>query len=224
MFVRSPTITNPVSGVIRNGSRPLKVVYRSSNVGTWRAGDVVHRVGDHPDVLGRGAAASAHDVHQARPGELAEQAARGLGRLVVAAERVRQTGVRVAAHGDRRDARERLDVGAHLGGAERAVDADDHRARRARSRPRTPRASDRTACARSGRRSSPRSIAGARAPRPSPPRSRPSRSACRRSSRSAAGRRRRRAGRGSARRTPRTPGRTRSSGTTPRRPWATWRA
>ena len=36
MLVRSPTITNPVSGVIRNGSRPLRVVYRSSNVGTWR--------------------------------------------------------------------------------------------------------------------------------------------------------------------------------------------
>ncbi len=37
MLVRSPTITKPVSGVIRNGSRPLSVVYRSSNVGT-RAG------------------------------------------------------------------------------------------------------------------------------------------------------------------------------------------
>ncbi len=35
MFVRSPIITNPASGVIRNGSRPLKVVTERAD-GSWR--------------------------------------------------------------------------------------------------------------------------------------------------------------------------------------------
>ena len=36
MFVRSPTITKPVSGVIRKGSSPLKDVTVSPGAGTWR--------------------------------------------------------------------------------------------------------------------------------------------------------------------------------------------
>ena len=47
--------------------------------------------------------------------------------LVVAAERVRQTGVRVARDVRRRHTGERLEEGAHLRRAERAVDADDQR-------------------------------------------------------------------------------------------------
>ena len=65
MFVRSPTITKPVSGVIRNGSRPLKVVV-AVVTGQLARGDVTDRLRDHPDVLGRGAAAAADEVHQAR--------------------------------------------------------------------------------------------------------------------------------------------------------------
>jgi hypothetical protein len=76
----------------------------------------------------RGRAAAAPDqVHPAVLRELADQARRRLGRLVVAAERVGETRVRVAAHRDRADARELLEVGSHLGRAERAVQADAER-------------------------------------------------------------------------------------------------
>ena len=78
-------------------------------------------------VLGRRAAAAAGDVEEARRGELAEQRARHLGRLVVAAEGVRQPGVRVRADEARRELRELGDVRPHLVRAERAVDADDQR-------------------------------------------------------------------------------------------------
>ena len=54
---------------------------------------------------------------------------RRLGLLVVAAERVRQAGVRVAAHERRRDRRELGQVRPHLARAERAVDADGERPR-----------------------------------------------------------------------------------------------
>jgi hypothetical protein len=80
-------------------------------------------------VLGRRAAAAAGDVEEARLGELAEQRARHVGRLVVAAECVREAGVRVRAREARRDARELGDVRAHLLRAERAVHADDQRVR-----------------------------------------------------------------------------------------------
>jgi hypothetical protein len=49
------------------------------------------------------------------------------GVLVVLAERVGQAGVRVAGDAAGRDAGELRDVGAHLDGAERAVDADAER-------------------------------------------------------------------------------------------------
>jgi hypothetical protein len=72
-------------------------------------------------VVLRGSTAAAQDVAEAALGELPEVLRRGLGALVVAAEGVRQAGVRVARRVHGRDAREDLEVGTHLGGAERAV-------------------------------------------------------------------------------------------------------
>jgi hypothetical protein len=80
-------------------------------------------------VLRGRAAAAADDVHPAFLGELAEQPARRLRPLVVAAERVREARVRVAARVRVGKAGELLDVGPHLLGAEGAVEADDERLR-----------------------------------------------------------------------------------------------
>ncbi len=84
-------------------------------------------VRDGPDVVGGRAAAAADDVHQPRVSELAQEAARVLGLLVVAAEGVRQAGVRVAGDVRRRDPGKLGDVRPHLLRAQRAVDADDER-------------------------------------------------------------------------------------------------
>ena len=60
-------------------------------------------------------------------GEFAHQR-RGLaGLLVVFAERIGQAGIRIGAHRDIGDARELLDVGTQLLGAERAVQPDHRR-------------------------------------------------------------------------------------------------
>src|SRR5262249_2768909 len=69
----------------------------------------------------------AGDVEEAGGREVAEQRARDLGRLVVAAEGVRQAGVRMTRDEARRDVRERRDVRPHLPRAERAVDPGDER-------------------------------------------------------------------------------------------------
>jgi hypothetical protein len=81
------------------------------------------------DVLRRGAAATAEDVREPRLRELPEIPPRGVGKLVVAAERVRKSCVRVACGVHGRDAAQGLEVRAHLRGAERAVDADRERLR-----------------------------------------------------------------------------------------------
>ncbi len=93
----------------------------------WRqARDRLRHVGD---VLRRGPAAAAHDVHEAALGVVADQG-RGLaGGLVVLAERVRQPGVGVGADVGIRDAGKLLDVGTQLFRAERAVEADHFRPR-----------------------------------------------------------------------------------------------
>ena len=80
-------------------------------------------------VVGRRAAAAADDVDEAGLGELAQQARRVVRLLVVAAEGIRQAGVRMAARERVREPRELRDVRPHLLGAERAVDADDQRVR-----------------------------------------------------------------------------------------------
>ncbi len=87
-------------------------------------GKTLDRSGDLADVVGRRAAAAADDVQPAPFGELAKRPRRVIRRLVVAAEYVRQPGVRVAAHPAGGECRELLDVGPHAVRAERAVDAD----------------------------------------------------------------------------------------------------
>ena len=77
-------------------------------------------------VRGRPAAA-ADDVHEPALRELAEQGARRVRPLVVAAEGVRQARVGVGARVAVRDAGQLLHVVADLPRAERAVDADDQR-------------------------------------------------------------------------------------------------
>ena len=74
-------------------------------------------------MLGARAAASARGVEEAGLGELFQQPARGRRLLVVAAEGVGEASVRVADDVDGGDPRHRLHVRAHLGRAQRAVDA-----------------------------------------------------------------------------------------------------
>ena len=112
-LVRSPTLTNGISGVSVNASRPES---RSSGVtaGTARGALPSTARGDGADVLGRRAAAAADDVDQAGRGELAEQRRHGVRALVVAAEFVRQAGIGIGADQRVGDARELGDVRAHL--------------------------------------------------------------------------------------------------------------
>ena len=75
-------------------------------------------------MLGRGAAAAADDVDEAGVGEFRQQRRHEFGRLVVAAELVRQPGIRIGADERVGDAPDLGDVRAHLLGAERAVEPD----------------------------------------------------------------------------------------------------
>ena len=75
----------------------------------------------------RGPAAAADHVDQAGLGEVAEQAGGLVRLLVVAAERIRQAGVRVTADVRVGQQGEFLDMRAHLGSAERAVHPHDER-------------------------------------------------------------------------------------------------
>ena len=65
--LRSPIMTKLVSGVMRNGSRPLRCGVGVALHGRGRGATSCTPGGDGADVLGRGAAAAAHDVHQAAP-------------------------------------------------------------------------------------------------------------------------------------------------------------
>ena len=127
-FVRSPIITNPVSGQISKGSRPLHRV-RGSGVGDPPRGDALDRRCDLPDVLRRRPAAAPDEVDETVLGERAEEPARVARLLVVLAHRVGEAGVRIAGDVRVGDPCEPLEEGTHLGRAERAVDADDQRAR-----------------------------------------------------------------------------------------------
>ena len=83
------------------------------------------------DVLGRGAAAPAHHVHQTRLAILAQNV-RGLrGAFLVLAEGVGEARVRIHAHVGVGDGGELLDVGPQLAAAERAVEPDEQRLRMA---------------------------------------------------------------------------------------------
>ena len=96
-LVRSPTFTN--SAVVVDVERlEARQAARAAAIGGARAAARPRTASrDRADVLGRGAAAAADDVHEARCGELAEDLRRLLRRLVVLAEGVRQAGVRIGA-------------------------------------------------------------------------------------------------------------------------------
>ena len=126
MLVRSPTFTKRLSSVIVNGSRPDSRMAGATSAGSRRS---------LPSTACAIAAMCAGVVPQQPPTRLTKPASanscddrRGLlGRLVVLTEGVGQAGVGVA--GDERvgDAGHLGDVGAHLLGAERAVEADRDR-------------------------------------------------------------------------------------------------
>ena len=126
MLVRSPTLRNSDSSV---------TVERLEAGEPQRRGDGRHLArrlalagaGDRGDVLGRRAAAAAEQVDQAAAGELLEHRRGLVGRLVVLTEGVGQPGVGVAGHERVGDPGQLGDVGPHLGGAERAVEADRER-------------------------------------------------------------------------------------------------
>ena len=86
-------------------------------------------LGDGGDVIRRRAAAATDHVDEAGGGELADQFGHRLGALVIEAEFVGQAGVRIGADEGVGDAADLVDVGAHLLGAERAVEADRERLR-----------------------------------------------------------------------------------------------
>ena len=83
--------------------------------------------GDGADVVGRGAAAAADDIDQARRGEFADQRRHRLGPFVVAAEFVGQPGIGIGADQRVGDAGEFGDMRAHFLGAERAIEPDRQR-------------------------------------------------------------------------------------------------
>ena len=126
-LVRSPTLTKVLpGGGMTTGSRPdRRVVAGGSAIG--RGGSAGDGRGDRRDVLRRRAAAAAGDVEQAVLGPLAQRLGHRLGRLVVAAELVRQAGVRVGRHRSVGDARQDVEVLAELLRPERAVEPDDER-------------------------------------------------------------------------------------------------
>ena len=164
---------------------------------------------DRPDVVGRRAAAAADDVHEPVAGELAQVAARVRRLLVVEPQLVREAGVRVARDLGRRDARERSSTNGRISFAPSeqltptmngfACSTDDQNASTVWPERLRPLRSI-------GRERDPEREL--RAPPPAPRRSRPWRSACRRSSRSAGRRRRPRRAPPSAPRTRRAPRRT----------------
>ena len=124
-MVRSPTLTKRpgIDGERLETAQPARRRDRRQSA-RREAG---HRVGDGANVLGGGAAAPAHHVDEAARGKVGENL-RGLARgLIVFAEGIRQTRVRIGAHVGVGDTRELLDVRSQLFAAERAVEA--HRRR-----------------------------------------------------------------------------------------------
>ena len=98
---------------------------RTGRHDTWREPD--DRLGDRGDVRRRGAAAAADDVDETGLGELLDEPAGRLGAFVVVAEFIGQPGVGVHAEQRVGDGGDLLDVGPHLLGTERAVQADRQR-------------------------------------------------------------------------------------------------
>ncbi len=99
--------------------------------GQFARRQVFDRLGDGMDVFGRGAAAAAGDVDQARGGKLLQQR-RGDVRCFVKAgvtHRIGQSGVRIDADESVAQCRQLFDVRPHQRRAERAIEADGERPR-----------------------------------------------------------------------------------------------
>ena len=126
MLVRSPTLTKRLSSVIVNGSRPESRMAGSSSWVSRRSLSCT-AAAMAAMCVGRRAAAAADQVDEPGLGELGEEGRGLLGRLVVLAEGVGEPGVGVAGDEGVRDPRHLGDVGAHLLGAERAVETDRDR-------------------------------------------------------------------------------------------------
>ena len=84
---------------------------------------------DRCDMIGRGAAAAADDVDETGGGKLADQARHVFRALVILAEFVGQSGVRIGANQSIGDAADVGDVRAKIFGAERAIESDGDRPR-----------------------------------------------------------------------------------------------
>ena len=126
MLVRSPMFTNSESSSIVSGSRPGQA-HRGHRLGGLARRGAVDDVRDAGDVGRGGAAAPADQVDQTCAGELREHLRHLVRRLVVLTEGVGQPGVGVARDEAVGDPRELGQVGADLGGAEGAVEADRQR-------------------------------------------------------------------------------------------------
>ena len=157
-LVRSPIMMKLLSGRMVSVSRPESCVMTDVEVrdstafGSARGGEVAAPPrAIAANVIRRRSAAAADDVDEAGLGEIAQQRGRLVGQLVVFAERIRQSGVRIAGDVGLGDARQLRDVRAHLARAERAVEADAERLRVADRRVERVDASGRTACGRCDR-------------------------------------------------------------------------
>ena len=102
---------------------------RSLGLGQRTRRDSADGLHDRADVVGRRSAAAADQVDEAAGRELSEESSGRLRSFVVAAKRVRQSGVRMGAGVKRRNRREFREKGAHLRRAERAVDSHGDRVR-----------------------------------------------------------------------------------------------
>ena len=85
------------------------------------------RFSNRPDVIRRRPAAAADDVDEAARGKIPEQRGGLVGTFVVLTERIGQTGVWITQDIALGKARQLGQIGAHVAGAERAVDADRER-------------------------------------------------------------------------------------------------
>ena len=112
-FVRSPIMMKLLSGRSVSGSRPLKRVSGSMR-GRVRGG--LSATASAIARMWAGVVPQQPPTMFSQPllGELAQRAGHHLGRLVEAAKGVRQAGVRIATHVDRRDPRQLFDVGPQL--------------------------------------------------------------------------------------------------------------
>ena len=122
MLVRSPTLTKRLSSVMVNGSSPDSRI-AGAIVASSRTRPAVDGLRDGGDVVGGRAAAAADEVDEPASANSPTMAGGLVGRLVVLAEGVGQPGVGVARDERVGETGHLGDVGPHLLGAERAVEA-----------------------------------------------------------------------------------------------------